>query len=700
VRLATFVLPLAAGASAALAGCARPAPAPVPTPPMERVEVPRPNLPQPPAVDGPLQLSVVYPPAGARVAVRDSNFIFGATGSGQASLTINGAPVTVAPNGAFLAYLPVPPDGVYRLQAAKGTETAAMEQRVDVPAPTGPAPSGARITSITPAGALAVEAGEGVEVSVRGSPGARVQLVLPDGARVPLVESGALAEIEPADDFRAAPPAGSARPSTVLYHTVVPATMPWVARDTSVAQPRLGAITARALADRTVPAPLATPEPQAQAERPVRGAGAAARGQRVLSPRVQQLRQEGVVVVDSMVPRIELIAGDDTVRRPLNVNLAILHPAIPLAGVARPPANSASDWTLRGRVDVSGPFHYFWPAGTRFHITGERAGMYRVQLAGNLHAWVPTSDVRLLAAGAPPPGVEIGAVRFNAQPEYIDLRVPLGERLPFRVEEAESGLTLDVFGGISRVNFFQYGTLDPLIARAGWSQPADSVFRVQVELTQPVWGYDVLFDRSDALLLRIRRPPTIDPEQPLRGLRIAVDPGHPPAGAVGPTGLQEADANLAVGLKLRPLLERAGAHVIMTRTDNTPVELGARPRMAADSGAHILVSLHNNAFPDGVNPFANNGTSVYYFHPQSVDLAQRLQAELLDELGLRDIGIGRADLALVRPTWMPAALTETMYLMLPQQEAALRDPVTQERIARAHLRALEAFLRGRAAAQH
>jgi N-acetylmuramoyl-L-alanine amidase len=529
-------------------------------------------------------------------------------------------------------------------------------------------------------------AGEWVEVRVRGTPGARVQLVLPDGSLVPLVESGAVAELQAADDFRAAPPAAG-RPSTVLYSAVVPANAPWLSRDTAVARPRLLGLTERALALRDAPAHQVPPRPPGQT-------GAA----RELSPRVQQLRQEGVAL-DTLAPRIELIAGRDTVRRPLRVNLAVLHPAIPLVGVATPPANSPPDWTLRGRIDVAGPFHYFWPAGTRFRITGERSGMYRVQLAGDLSAWVPAGEVRLLAPGTPPPAAAIGAARFNATSDYVELRVPLGERLPFRVEETEYGVTLDVFGGISRVNYFQYGTLDPLLERAVWSQPADSVFRVHVELTQPVWGYDVTFDRADALLLRIRRPPVIDPEAPFRGVRIVLDPGHPPAGAIGPTGLTEAEANLANALRLRPLLEQAGAHVIMTRTDSSAVELGARPRMAVDSGAHILVSLHNNAFPDGVNPFQNNGTSVYYFQPHSVDLAQRFQAELLDELGLRDIGIGRADLALVRPSWFPAALTETMYLMVPQQEAALRDPVTQERIARAHFRALEAFLRARAAAR-
>jgi N-acetylmuramoyl-L-alanine amidase len=199
-------------------------------------------------VDGPLALRVAYPPPAATIAVTDSNFVFGQTGSGQAALTINGAPVQVAPNGAFLAYLPVPRDGVYRLRGTKGTDTAAVEHRVTVPAAAVAPPPGARITSITPAGALAVLPGEWVEVSVRGTPAARVQLVLPDGSRLPLVESGAVAEMQAADDFRPAPL--PVRPSTALYRAVVPATVPWLTRDTSVARPRLMGLTERALADR------------------------------------------------------------------------------------------------------------------------------------------------------------------------------------------------------------------------------------------------------------------------------------------------------------------------------------------------------------------------------------------------------------------------------------------------------------------
>src|SRR5580692_10967622 len=65
-------------------------------------------LPPIPTVDGPLNLRVVYPSPNQTLTVRDSNYIFGSTGSGSAQLTINGFDVPVLPNGAFLAWLPVP----------------------------------------------------------------------------------------------------------------------------------------------------------------------------------------------------------------------------------------------------------------------------------------------------------------------------------------------------------------------------------------------------------------------------------------------------------------------------------------------------------------------------------------------------------------------------------------------------------------
>src|SRR5690606_4033351 len=100
--------------------------------------------------------------------------------------------------------------------------------------------------------------------------------------------------------------------------------------------------------------------------------------------------------------------------------------------------------------------------------------------------------------------------------------------------------------------------------------------------------------------------------------------------------------------------------------------------------------------PDGVNPLTNNGTSVFYNHPRSIPLAAAVQRALVSQLGLRDLGVGRGDLALVRPTWFPAILTEGLFMMVPEQEAALRTEEGRRRYASGVFQGIRAWLRERA----
>ena len=601
------------------------------------------SLPRIPFVDGDLRLEVGYPAEGRALTVRDWNFLFGSTGSGRARLTVNGVPVRVAPNGGFLAFLPVPPDGIYHLEAERDGVTATLDRRVQIPPLSSPLPEVPAIApqSGYPTGAAAAAPGEPIEVGFRGSPGGDGWLILPGEDRIPLVEAGTL---DRAGDTGAARP-GAGRAS-VRYEGVLPAR-------------------AVASADAGVPQPLVGTLPP--------GSGSA---------------------------RFELILGADTVSTALRLHLATLPPGRPRAAIASPPPGASPNWRARGRNDLAGPYHYFWPEGTVLRITGQRGGMLRVGLATGRSAWVPAGEIRLLADGTPPPAAFVGDVRLDPQPGHIDVRIPLAERLPFQVVAGERVLHLDVFGARSRTNFFHYGRMDPLVERAEWSQPSDEIYRVSVWLRAPVWGYETFFDGSGAVVLRVRRPPRINPSAPLRDLRVVVDPGHGGAyrSTRGPTGLTEADANLAVSLVLRDLLEERGADVILTRTGDETVDVADRPRIAVEADGDLLVSVHNNAFPDGANPWANHGTSVFYFHAASAELAQLLQQTLLESLGTRDLGIGRADLALARPSWMPAVLSEALFMMIPEQEAALRDPAVQRRIALAHVRALEAFAARRAGA--
>ncbi len=651
-RAAVAVLAvLAAGA------CGRPAPPP-PTPaPLPAVPGVEPSLPPIPPRDGPLSISVAYPPEGAPIAVRDSNFIFGSTNTGRARLLINGQPVTVAPNGAFLAFLPVPPDGVYVLEATAGAQTARLERAV-VLRPPEPPPSGVEIQtrSISPRGAWAALPGERIDVSFRGSAGGRAWLVLPDGTRVPLLEQRAGPRREPSVD--PIPRPAETAPGWAEYRGYF-AARPLRAADAQLQTPIVGSLD--------------------YAE-----AGVAADG--------TTTRRRGG---DGPPARIELVLGNDTARAPLPLNLAIVDPARPPVGIAHDPGPPGqTDMVVVARPAPGTTSHFFWPSGTELTLTGQRGGELRVRLGSALDAWVPSGEVLLEPPGTPPPATVVGNVRIAHNPAYLDVLFPVTRRVPLHVEEGERRVDILLYGAISGTDRIRLGAFDPFLDRAEWSQEQDSVYRFTLYLGAQPWGWDASW--TDAgLAVRIRRPPTVDPAAPLEGLLIVVDPGHGGSerGAPGPTSLAEADANLYVALALRDALERAGARVIMTRDDDATVPLYARTFTAESAGAHLLVSVHHDAFPDGVNPFRNYGTGVYYFHPHSADLARQVQRELQRATGLRDLGIVRASLALARPRWLPAILTEGMFMMVPQQEAAMRSPEMQERLGQAIARGMAEFVR-------
>lgn len=391
---------------------------------------------------------------------------------------------------------------------------------------------------------------------------------------------------------------------------------------------------------------------------------------------------------------LEVSLGADTARAPWRLRVDTLDRARPrVVELNDDTAHTGTTDSLTvGKAVPYGTYNWFFPLGTTAVVSGRWSDQVRLQLSRGAVAWVNAADVMPLPPGTPPPGGIVGSVRLTPGPRSLVLRVPLPARVPFQVSEGERSVTLRLYGVASDVNWMQYGGTDPYVTRLSYAQPAADEVTITAELAGPVWGYRAAWSGRD-LVLEIRRPPVIDRRRPLAGRTIVIDPGHPPIGATGPTGLWEPVATLAVAFKAKTLLERAGATVLLTRTDSTPVELFPRTHFAERHDADVLVSIHANALPDGVNPFTNNGTSVYYFHPRSAALARALDRALVAELGVRDLGMGRGDYALVRNPWMPSALTEGLFMMIPEQEALLASDAGQWRYARGVARGIEQYLR-------
>jgi N-acetylmuramoyl-L-alanine amidase len=653
--------------------------------------------------EGPLVIDVVYPSDSSRVAARDSNFIFGSVGNGSARLSINGREVTVEPNGAFLAFLPVPGAAGdtladYELVARLGDEQARAVRTIRLPRPADPLAGDSaaiRPGSGSPAGAWWVRAGERVPLSVRATPNASVRLLLPGGGSVELAESWEAGVGSAANwIFGRVPSAGAVRFGSGLYQGELLATAPL---GRGLLSPDLLPVTAGLSSAVAYCAPPAAP---------VSSDVVADSAEALPDPATE--RNESVtdsVMLQTVEPAagqalppecavIEVVFGGDTARAPLPLDLWMLGEPGPVVELKEQPSSVGQDGFVVGRAAPGATTLWMWSDGVRARVSGRRNGSVRLALDHATEAWVDLRELIWLPGAALPERARVGTVRLSGEADRVRVRISVSGRVPYHVETDGARFSLMLYGAYSNTDWLRYGPEDEFVRSARWEQVTSDRYVLKLELAGEPWGYRVRHNGA-GLSVEIRKPPPVDSKRPLSGLTIVVDPGHPPAGATGPTRLYEGDANLAVAFHLRRLLEEEGADVVLTRADREPVRLYDRTRLAEMLDAHMLVSIHNNALPDGVNPFENNGTSVYYFHRQSLDLAAALQAGLLESMGLADLGFGRASLALARPSWVPAALTEGAFMMIPDQEAGLRDPAFQEAYARGVLEGMRAFVLGR-----
>jgi N-acetylmuramoyl-L-alanine amidase len=156
--------------------------------------------------------------------------------------------------------------------------------------------------------------------------------------------------------------------------------------------------------------------------------------------------------------------------------------------------------------------------------------------------------------------------------------------------------------------------------------------------------------------------------------------------------LKEKYANLWIARKLRDALVHRGAEVTMTRDGSENVSLYDRPVLAKAAKADLFISVHNNALPDGVNPWLKYGASTYYYHPSSKALAECVQGSLLSHLDMPDFGLFRGNFAVMRPTQYPAILVECAFMIIPEHEAALKTAAFQEQVAEAIADGIDTFV--------
>lgn len=311
-------------------------------------------------------------------------------------------------------------------------------------------------------------------------------------------------------------------------------------------------------------------------------------------------------------------------------------------------------------------------------------------------------------------------------------------------------LNVTIFGGRLVPSDFDGRKFPPLVAEVRAYQ-FDNSAQLAFRLSRPIGGYrqnlatdpfrvQVALEDTSRLADTVSLPP---PQRPKKATlspvirRIVLDPGHggQDNGAVGKKKIKEKDVVLAIGLKLKKILEADGHfQVIMTRDRDEFIPLEDRTKMANDSGADLFISIHANANRKrniaGVTTYfldvARNdearalalaeNASVRFeqdatrnvdeqddlsfilldmvqneHQKESEELSKQIERELADSLNVPDRGVDQAGFFVLNRAYMPAVLVETAFISNPKEEQLLRNKDFQEKIARGIFRGILDF---------
>ena len=187
---------------------------------------------------------------------------------------------------------------------------------------------------------------------------------------------------------------------------------------------------------------------------------------------------------------------------------------------------------------------------------------------------------------------------------------------------------------------------------------------------------------------------------------ILIDPGHGgiDGGAVSKKGTLEKDINLAISLKLRDELKKCGFNVIMSREEDVGLysdrgrirdkkreDLKNRCLLKENSGCHMFISIHQNAFPQ----VQYYGAQVWYSKTED----SKMLAHIVQENLKADLNGGNKRMEkpavegykILQCRTIPSIIVECGFLSNAAEEEKLRTEDYQKKIAQSIAKSVVQF---------
>jgi N-acetylmuramoyl-L-alanine amidase len=230
------------------------------------------------------------------------------------------------------------------------------------------------------------------------------------------------------------------------------------------------------------------------------------------------------------------------------------------------------------------------------------------------------------------------------------------------------------------------------------------------------------FEDGHVMISRLDLSKVLEPRlrpQKVAGLApvttVVLDPGHGghDKGAVSRYGYEK-DFALDVALRAKPLLEKIGVKVVLTRSSDIFIPLHQRPAVANNIDEAIFVSIHFNCANS--NPDAR-GFEIYSLAPrgapstndaaftirdlreepgniadaQSTVLASTVFHSLLGHVPLQDRGLKHARFAVLRLCTRPAVLIECGFVSNNDESALIGAPAWRQKVAESIVTGIESY---------
>jgi len=401
----------------------------------------------------------------------------------------------------------------------------------------------------------------------------------------------------------------------------------------------------------------------------------------------QYVVEENDSLLDSPVV-VTVTNGEQSISKEIAKSVTVINPQKPLY-VKTKGATPYLNYGL-GQDRLGGSKIGYISEGIEMKALCKAGRLYKVQLSKQHSAWIPESEVESpTSQHLFKPDALTSSWSVYGDDSYDYVKIGLSDKLPYRSfqEINPVRIVVDIFGVSTNTAWITQLFNVKIITNVNYEQIEDDVLRIFIDLnTKQHWGYSVYYENNQ-LVIRVKHQPKLQ----LKGLRIALDAGHggESDGAVGTTGMKEKDVNLELVMMLKAELEKHGAYIILTRSDDSDVGMQQRLSLLSQQKPDILVSIHNNA---GGNPITTKGSSAYYRHIGYRPLSKAILNRLL-KLGVNNYGnVGSFNFTLNSPTEYPNALVEGLFLSNPEDEAKLADKGFRIKFVKKIVEGLKDFL--------